>query len=301
MNVQPNGMDDSNGVDLTSLIIAQRRFLRGIIILMVAPILLYLGLIPLTLFLLSLINPGLLANLFFNFNSGLVEQVTLVGMFCISFGFFFVYQVWLISKLATAIDLKYKWIWITGCAIGACTPCSFLGLLLIMLINQKATRQIRARGGEVGFLGAKLPEPKENEKDLPSSWPPLRGFLWAMGASLIAMMIITVIIGSLKWYENGQEYNRKQNVCDIIQAKYFGPENGPWPKYQRYLRDAALARSRGNYNAEEVCYRKVLHLLNQQHFQTDQSLTGRRMKTTDNSVKSDEDLMNLLHELLKNN
>ena len=87
-----------------------------------------------------------------------------------------------------------------------------------------------------------------------------------------------------------------------IQEKYFGPENGPWPRYQRYLRDAALARSQGNYQDEERYYRKVLHLLNAQHLdKTDQGVTGLRKKTSDSSLKSDEELMGFLSALLNNN
>ena len=87
-----------------------------------------------------------------------------------------------------------------------------------------------------------------------------------------------------------------------IQEKYFGPENGPWPRYQRYLRDAALARSQGNYQDEERYYRKVLHLLNAQHLdKTDQGVTGLRKKTSDGSLKSDEELMVFLSALLNNN
>ena len=99
-----------------------------------------------------------------------------------------------------------------------------------------------------------------------------------------------------------REAKTKNQILQRIQEKYYGPENGPWMRYQRYLRDAALARSQGDYQEEERYYRKVLHLLNAQHLdKTDQGVTGLRRRTSDSSLKSDEELMGLLSTLLNNN
>ena len=87
-----------------------------------------------------------------------------------------------------------------------------------------------------------------------------------------------------------------------IQEKYFGPENGPLSKYQHYLRDAALARSQGDFKKEQYFYRKVLHLLSAEDLdKTDQGVTGLRKKTSDSSLKSDEELMGFLKAVLNNN
>ena len=142
-----------------------------------------------------------------------------------------------------------------------------------------------------------------NDSDETSGKPPVESNRW---------IIIGVVCGSLLFssilliYESSPSVESrsemKRQILLRIQEKYFGPENGPWPRYQGYLRDAALARSQGDAEAEERYYRKVLHLLNAQHLEkTDQGVTGLRNETSDRSLKSDEELMGLLSALLNNN
>ena len=135
----------------------------------------------------------------------------------------------------------------------------------------------------------------EKQKKSSNDWLVLAVIIISLIASTAMLMLDT---------ESSQSSADKtqQSIHGKIRAKYFGPDQGPWPRYQQYLRDAALARSQGNFTKEEMYYRKVLHLLNAQHLdKTDQGVTGLRRKTrNDPSLPSDEELIELLHTLLNN-
>ena len=123
-----------------------------------------------------------------------------------------------------------------------------------------------------------------------------------LGVVCISLLFSTILLLVETDSSNNSQTKTKDQILLRIQEKYFGPENGPWLRYQRYLRDAALARSQGDYQKEQRYYRKVLHLLNAQHLdKTDQGVTGLRKRTSDSSLKSDEELMGLLSTLLNNN
>jgi len=116
-------------------------------------------------------------------------------------------------------------------------------------------------------------------------------------ASLLASSILLLIETTPS--VNSQADTTEQTLA-TIHERYFGPEDGPWIRYQLYLRDAALARSQGDSQKEERYYRKVLHLLNAQHLdKTDQGVTGLRRKSSNSSLKSDQELQELLSRLLK--
>jgi hypothetical protein len=86
----------------------------------------------------------------------------------------------------------------------------------------------------------------------------------------------------------------------IIKQKYFGDDAESLETYQRYLREAFLARSRGDRKAERLYYRKVLHLLRAEHHEVDadeKGITGQRVESHA-SLPSDEELERLLSILL---
>ena len=121
-----------------------------------------------------------------------------------------------------------------------------------------------------------------------------------LGVVFASLLISSVLL----LFETGSAVNSqaetRNQILMRIQEKYFGPDKGPWPRYQGYLRNAALARSQGDLQDEERYYRKVLHLLNAQHLdKTDQGVTGLRKKIKGSSLKSDQELMELLSALLK--
>ena len=142
-----------------------------------------------------------------------------------------------------------------------------------------------------------------NDPDEASAKPPVESNRWmTLGIICVSLLFTSILL----LYESSPPVESisetKRQIRLRIQEKYFGPASGPWSKYQRYLREAALARSQGNYQAEERYYRKVLHLLNGQHLdKTDQGVTGLRNETSDRSLKSDQELESLLTDLLINN
>ena len=141
------------------------------------------------------------------------------------------------------------------------------------------------------------------ESDEPRDKSSVESNRWlTLGVVFASLLISSVLL----LFETGSSVNSqadtKNQILMRIQEKYFGPEKGPWPRYQRYLRDAALARSQGDDQDAELYYRKVLHLLNAEHLdKTDQSVTGLRKKIPGSSLKSDQELRELLSALLKNN
>ena len=123
-----------------------------------------------------------------------------------------------------------------------------------------------------------------------------------LGVVCISLLFSTVLLLVETDSSNNSQAETKDQILLRIQERYFGPENGPWLRYESYLRDAALARSQGDNQKEQRYYRKVLHLLNAQHLdKTDQGITGLRRRTSDSSLKSDEELMELISRLLKTN
>ena len=76
-------------------------------------------------------------------------------------------------------------------------------------------------------------------------------------ASLLASSMLLLIKTTPS---TSSQTNTTEQIIARIQEKYFGPENGPWPRYQRYLRDAALARSQGDDQEAERYYQKSFTL-----------------------------------------
>jgi len=125
---------------------------------------------------------------------------------------------------------------------------------------------------------------------------------WLVLAIIIGSLIVSsaMLLLDVESTENSSS-QRQERIYTTLKVKYFGPEAGPLLRYQKYLRDAALARSQGNPEQEARYYRKVLHLLNAQHLnKTDQGVTGLRKKSANYSLQSDDELMELLSALLKN-
>ncbi len=61
-----------------------------------------------------------------------------------------VIQVLLIYRLGKALGLPSLWLWTIGCLV------PYLGILVLLLLNQKATTTLRSAGFKVGFMGAKI-------------------------------------------------------------------------------------------------------------------------------------------------
>lgn len=61
-------------------------------------------------------------------------------------------QVWLLIGVAQALKLPNAWLW----GVGSCLCC--VGLVVLLIVNQRATSTLNAAGIPVGFFGTKLPE-----------------------------------------------------------------------------------------------------------------------------------------------
>ncbi len=86
-----------------------------------------------------------------------------------------------------------------------------------------------------------------------------------------------------------------------LKDKYIQEPDNQLVPYQKYLRDALLARSQGDAAKEQTYYRKVLHLLRAEHHKRDhdeKGLTGQLIESSDRSLRSDEDLEKQLSDIL---
>ena len=139
-----------------------------------------------------------------------------------------------------------------------------------------------------------------DEKDVVSSNDPNRLLVFGVvcGSLLVSAVLLLLDISPL----SNSQSETNEGVRQIIKRKYFGSPTDPWDRYQIYLRDAALARSQRNFLLEQRFYRKVLHLLNAQNLDsTEEGVTGLRRRSSNSSLRSDEELMELISRLLKTN
>jgi hypothetical protein len=82
--------------------------------------------------------------------------------------------------------------------------------------------------------------------------------------------------------------------------KYIGEEGDELKTYQLYLREALVSHDRGHYKRERYYYRKVLHLLRDEHHDRDKNgLTGIRTAPDGGALPSDERLEDLLSMILR--
>ena len=66
----------------------------------------------------------------------------------------------------------------------------------------------------------------------------------------------------------------KAEARNLIYSRFIGDEKGPTKPYQRLLRDAGLAHSRGDFGAERSTYFRVLDLLNSEDKNPFTGITG---------------------------
>jgi hypothetical protein len=68
-----------------------------------------------------------------------------------------VFQVIYAYRLGAALDRQLAWLWVLGLLVGFFL-CSFLGLILLLVLSGRATSVIRRAGFRVGLMGANLGE-----------------------------------------------------------------------------------------------------------------------------------------------
>ena len=145
------------------------------------------------------------------------------------------------------------------------------------------------RLGEDGHLPElalqEVTTPKADKRKQASQGNPvlIYGVLWIQPAPSVAMMFLEP-----PSFE-GQSTS-KAGARRIIVEKFIGGETGPTKPYQRLLREAGLAHSRGDFVGERSAYLNVLSLLNSEDKNPFTGITG--------SADSDDELKNNLAVLL---
>jgi hypothetical protein len=144
------------------------------------------------------------------------------------------------------------------------------------------------RFGEDGHL----PELRLNDADAApkSSAKPASGgnpavLYAALGCSLLASVILLVVD-----LETSGSSQSKATARQAIVAEFIGQDGQPLKPYQRLLREASLAHSRGDLKAEHDAYRRVLLILNSEDRNPFAGVTG--------DLRDDERLRRYLGTLL---
>lgn len=85
-----------------------------------------------------------------------------------------------------------------------------------------------------------------------------------------------------------------------LYVRYIGEEGDELKTYQLYLREALVSHDAGDFKRERLYYRKVLHLLRDEHNDRDKNgVTGIRKAPDRGGLPSDERLEDLLSIILK--
>lgn len=108
----------------------------------------------------------------------------------------------------------------------------------------------------------------------------------ALGFSLLASVAMMFLEPQSFDEKQTSKAGARQNIIN----RFIGDEKGPTKQYQRLLRDAALAHSRGDFVSERDAYLNVLSLLNSEDKNQFTGITG--------SAEEDEDLKKNLAVLL---
>jgi hypothetical protein len=66
----------------------------------------------------------------------------------------------------------------------------------------------------------------------------------------------------------------KSEARQAVMKNFVGSDKGPIKPYQKLLRDAGLAYSRGDFKSEREAYQKVLRLLNSEDKNPFTGITG---------------------------
>ena len=91
----------------------------------------------------------------------------------------------------------------------------------------------------------------------------------ALGCSLLASVVLLVVD-----IETSSSVRGKAEARQAIAAEFLGREGQPLKPYQRALREASLAHSRGDVPAEHAAYRRVLQILNSEDRNPFTGVTG---------------------------
>jgi len=125
----------------------------------------------------------------------------------------------------------------------------------------------------------------------------LWGLVLLVCGSLIASTALLVFDGP-----SSKQHSNIDGLLRRLSDKYIYQPDTQLAPYQKYLRDALLARSQGDPAKEQTYYRKVLHLLRAEHHKRDlneKGLTGQLYQSSDHSLRSDQDLEKQLSDILR--
>jgi len=92
----------------------------------------------------------------------------------------------------------------------------------------------------------------------------------ALGFSLLASLAMLFVDPAV----SDERSESKSAARLAVMRDFVGGDKGPIKPYQQLLRDAGLAQSRGDFNAERAAYLKVLRLLNSEDKNPFTGITG---------------------------
>lgn len=122
---------------------------------------------------------------------------------------------------------------------------------------------------------------------------------------LVLLICGSLITSTALLMFDGPSSKQHSNIDGLLKRlsdKYIYEPDNQLVSYQKYLRDALLARSQGDPAKEQTYYRKVLHLLRAEHHKHDldeKGLTGQLYESSDHSLRSDQDLEKQLSDILR--
>ena len=164
--------------------------------------------------------------------------------------------------------------------------------------TRKTARFIAAESAQSGLKLAddgKLPElrlKEPGEKRVKQSGQSGMNPAILFGAIAFSVIITLILVFLPTGPDTPGRGSEKQQARREIEENYFAgmDKEGRLEPYQILLREALLARSKGNFTEERRSYRKVLDMLHAERGKFDKGLTG--------SPKRDEDLEKLINTLL---
>lgn len=129
------------------------------------------------------------------------------------------------------------------------------------------------RLGEDGHLPelalAEITAPRHDKRKRPAPGNPALIY-GALGFSLLASLAMLFLDSAV----TDERSLSKTEARQAVMHNFVGGDKGPIKPYQRLLRDAGLAQSRGDFKSERENYKKVLRLLNSEDKNPFTGITG---------------------------
>ena len=146
-----------------------------------------------------------------------------------------------------------------------------------------------------------LPALQLEEADKKTKKPPSTSTMqWRM----VLLICGSLSLAAFQLLDFGTSIRKTKTPADDareeLYVRYIGEEGDELKTYQLYLREALVSHDAGDFKRERLYYRKVLHLLRDEHNDRDKyGVTGIRKAPDGGGLPSDERLEDLLSIILK--